>query len=41
MPPLSGVACTTDGKNIYVFGGKNDENRFNDLWMLNLKTFQF
>lgn len=23
MHPRSGLACSTDGKNIYIFGGKN------------------
>jgi N-acetylneuraminic acid mutarotase len=41
MPPLSGLACTTDGHNIYIFGGKNEETRFNDLWMFNLKTLSY
>lgn len=25
MHPRSGLACTTDGKNIYIFGGKNED----------------
>lgn len=41
MPPLSGIACTTDRHNIYIFGGKNEESRFNDLWMFNLKTLEY
>lgn len=41
MHPLSGLACTTDGHNIYIFGGKNEETRFNDLWMFNLKTLSY
>lgn len=41
MHPLSGLACTTDGNNIYIFGGKNEETRFNDLWMFNLKTLSY
>lgn len=25
MHPRSGLACSTDGKNIYIFGGKNED----------------
>lgn len=41
MPPLSGIDCTTEGSNIYIFGGKNEDTRFNDLWMFNLKTLAY
>lgn len=41
MRPRSGLACTTDGKNIYIFGGKNEDQRFNDLWMFNLKSLTY
>lgn len=34
--PRSGCAASTDGKNVYIFGGKDYENRLNDLWEYNL-----
>ena len=41
MHPLSGLACSTDRHNIYLFGGKNEDKRVNDLWKFDLKTLQY
>ena len=30
--PRSGCAAATDGKNVYIFGGKDAEKRMKDLW---------
>lgn len=32
---------TSDDKCIYVFGGKNDTARYNDLWSFSLTDFKF
>ena len=39
--PRSGCAASTDGKNIFIFGGKDAENRMNDLWEFSMVTFKF
>lgn len=39
--PRSGCAATTDGKNVYVFGGKDFENRLNDLWEFDLNQNKY
>lgn len=41
MSPRSGLAAVNDGKNIYIFGGKNEDERFNDLWSFNLKNLRY
>lgn len=32
---------TSDDNNIYIFGGKNDTTRYNDLWSFSLTDFKF
>lgn len=32
---------TTDGKNLYLFGGKNAETRMKDLWEFSLTDFKY
>ena len=39
--PRSGCAATTDGKNVYVFGGKDAEKRMFDLWEFSLTDFKY
>lgn len=39
--PRSGCAAATDGKNVYVFGGKDAEKRMKDLWEFNMTDFKF
>lgn len=39
--PRSGCAASTDGKNVYIFGGKDSENRMNDLWEFNLSEKKY
>jgi len=42
MPsPRVGCALATDNTNIYVFGGKDDSNRLNDIWSLSLTDYKF
>lgn len=39
--PRSGCAAATDGKNVYFFGGKDTQNRMNDLWEFNMTDFKY
>ena len=39
--PRSGCAAATDGKSIYVFGGKDTDKRMNDLWEFSLSDFNY
>lgn len=39
--PRSGCAAATDGKNVYIFGGKDAEVRMNDLWEFSLTDFKY
>lgn len=39
--PRSGCAAATDGKNVYIFGGKDTETRMNDLWEFSLTEFKY
>lgn len=39
--PRSGCAAATDGKSVYLFGGKDAERRMNDLWEFSLSDFRF
>lgn len=39
--PRSGCAAATDGRNVYVFGGKDAEQRLNDLWEFSLTDFKY
>jgi hypothetical protein len=39
--PRSGCATATDGKSIYVFGGKDAEKRMNDMWEFSLSDFKY
>ena len=39
--PRSGCAASTDGKNIYVFGGKDAENRMNDIWEFSMTNYRY
>lgn len=32
---------TSDDNNIYIFGGKNDATRYNDLWSFSLTDYKF
>jgi hypothetical protein len=41
MSVRSGCAATTDNKNLYIFGGKNEDNRMNDLWSFSLKDYKY
>jgi N-acetylneuraminic acid mutarotase len=41
MPARCGLAAATDSQNIYAFGGKNEDTRFNDLWKFNLKNYKY
>ena len=36
-----GCAMTADEDNVYIFGGKNDNSRLNDLWVFSLTDFKF
>ena len=36
-----GHAVANDSENIYIFGGKNEDERLNDLWLFNLKTNKY
>lgn len=36
-----GCAVTNDDNNIYIFGGKSEETRYNDLWAFSLSDFKF
>ena len=36
-----GAAIASDDSNIYIFGGKNDNERLNDLWAFNLTDYKF
>lgn len=39
--PRSGCAAASDGNNVYMFGGKDAENRMNDLWEFSLTDFNY
>jgi N-acetylneuraminic acid mutarotase len=39
--PRNGCAAATDGQNVYIFGGKDTENRLKDLWMFNLSEQKY
>ena len=39
--PRHGVDITTDGENVYVFGGKDEASRFNDLWKFSLSDYKY
>jgi hypothetical protein len=39
--PRIGCAVATDNANIYVFGGKSDSSRLNDIWSLSLTDYKF
>ena len=36
--PRDGSAMTAVGNNLYVFGGTNGQEKFNDLWSFNLQN---
>lgn len=31
----------TDNKNLYIFGGKDESSRLNDIWSFNLSDYKF
>ena len=39
--PRCGCAIASDQKNIYIFGGKDESNRLNDIWSFSLGDFKF
>ena len=39
--PRCGCAAETDGKNIFLFGGKDAERRMNDIWAFSLTSFKY
>lgn len=39
--PRSDCAMVADSGNVYVFGGKNESKRYNDLWLFSLSDFKF
>jgi hypothetical protein len=39
--PRSGCAVATDGKTVYMFGGKDAQNRMNDLWQFSLEEREY
>lgn len=42
MPsPRVGSAITTDNQHVYIFGGKDESNRLNDLWSFSLTDYKF
>ena len=42
MPsPRTGCALATDNKYVFIFGGKDDSSRLNDLWSFSLTEFKF
>ncbi len=42
MPqPRTGCGVATDGSHLYVFGGKTDASRLNDLWRFSLSDFKW
>lgn len=40
-PPRVGCAIATDNKNVYVFGGKDEDHRFDDIWSFGLTDYKF
>ena len=32
---------TADSENLYIFGGKDEAGRFNDLWRFSLSEFKY
>lgn len=42
MPsPRTGCAIATDNSSVYIFGGKDESNRLNDIWSFSLTEFKF
>lgn len=42
MPsPRIGCALAADNNNLYIFGGKNDNTRLNDIWSFSLNDYKF
>jgi hypothetical protein len=39
--PRIGSAIATDNENVYIFGGKEEANRLNDLWSFSLSDYKF
>ena len=39
--PRVGSAIAADSHNIYIFGGKDESNRLNDLWKFSLTDYKF
>lgn len=39
--PRMGCAMASDDSNVYFFGGKNDNERLNDLWAFSLSDYKF
>jgi hypothetical protein len=39
--PRTGCAIATDNSNVYIFGGKDERSRLNDIWSFSLTDFKF
>ena len=39
--PRAGHSAVVNGDDMYIFGGKDSDVRMNDLWKLNLKTYEW
>lgn len=39
--PRCGCAIASDEKNVYIFGGKDESTRLNDIWCFSLNDFKF
>ena len=39
--PRSGCAATNNGKDVYMFGGKDAENRLNDIWCFSMTNYKY
>jgi N-acetylneuraminic acid mutarotase len=39
--PRVGSAITTDNNHIFIFGGKDENSRLNDIWSFSLTDFKF
>ncbi|CAK56009.1 unnamed protein product (macronuclear) [Paramecium tetraurelia] len=39
--PRDGSSITSHNQSVYIFGGKNGDKRYNDLWQFNMLTLQW